>query len=609
MFGVKVRNLFAERTKSFLIKNKLLDTRFLIEKTKDEVIFPTKGELELIKKGLEEGKVEFKILEKDFVEKKKGYKELLEEEFGENARKIKRTFEIIGDILITEIPKEIECFEKKIGEILLKSNPNIKTVLKKASAHEGDFRTQRYKLIAGIDKRETIYVENNCRFMLDVEKVYFSTKLSSERLRVAKRVSNGEDVLVMFSGYGAYPITILKHSNSRIVYAVELNKQAHNYALINKNLNKIRDERLVLINGDVRIEVPKLLEQRKPKIGLKSHWGSEELNVRLKRNPKIIEFYLRPGDIENKSKEIKKCINDLGKKGIRVMLHQPFIFNNKPVSLSDPGLVENSKDCYNQLLKLCSQDNVLGFIMHPYRSNDEEETKEEVFLKEIKELLLNEEFKEHVFIENINTGFFSKPEDIKELLSKLEINNVCFDLAHFYIANKDQDLMIKTIIELKKQFKVYFHIADTDGKLRGKDKSIDTTDFGKGKLDFNKIMDFIDFGVIEVYSKNELEAKEMLNTFDNIQRILSEKSKFSRIVMPLPKTGQNFLNLAFQAIRRKGTIHFYMFLEEKEIPKKGYEIIKKEAEKYNKRIIFKEYNICGQISPRKYRVCFDFQVV
>ncbi|MGC8929156.1 MAG: TIM barrel protein [Candidatus Woesearchaeota archaeon] len=610
MFGIKVKNLFAEKTKLLLLKNNLLNTNFLIEKTGNEVIFPIKTDsIELLKKIMEGSKIGFQMLEKEFAEKKKNYKELLEEEFGEKAEKIKRAFEIVGDILITEIPREMECFEKKIGEILLKSNPGIKTVLKKAGAHEGEFRVQKYKLLAGIDKRETIYVENNCRFMLDIERVYFSTKLSTERLRIARMVSKEEDVLVMFSGYGAYPITILKHSNPRRVYAVELNEQAHKYALINKNLNKVSDEKLILIQGDVRTEVPRLLELRKPTIGLKSHWNSKELKVRLKKRPKVVEFYLRPGDLENKKEEIGNRIKTLGKSGIRVMLHQPFIFNGKPVSLSNEELVENSKECYKKLLELCLNENVLGFVVHPYRAANKRETKREVFLKEMKELLSNEAFRKYVFLENIHSGFFSKPQGIKSLLLELNIKNVCFDLAHFYIANKNQDLMIKTIKELKEHFNVYFHIADTGGKLRGKDKSIDTLDFGKGKLDFEKLMEIIGFGVVEVYSKDELEAKEMLNTFESIQKIISEKSKFSRIAMPLPKTGKNFLDLAFRAIRKNGIIHFYTFLEKGEIPKKGYEIIEREASKQNKKIVFKEYVVCGQISPRKYRVCFDFQVV
>ncbi|MEM2121096.1 MAG: hypothetical protein QXU20_00345 [Candidatus Woesearchaeota archaeon] len=610
MFGLKVKKENAEKVKSFLIKNDFLNKDFLIEKNLEEIFFPIKEEsVEKIKENLKKIVKEFEIVEKNFNEKKKGFRELLKERFGEKSDKIKKSFEVVGDIAIIEIPRGFEKFEKIVGESLLKTHSNIKTVLKKASSHEGDFRVQKYKLIAGLDKKETIYIENNCRFMLNVERVYFSTRLSSERLRIAKKVSIGEDVLVMFSGYGAYPITIIKHSNPRVVYAVELNQEAHNYAIINRSLNKIPEQKLILVNGDVRIEVPKIIEQRKPIIGLKSHWNSKELNVRLKKKPKIIEFYLRKGDLENKKQKIDKKIKSLGRKGIKVMLHQPFSFNDKHVSLSNEDLIENSKLCYNELLDLClKNNNVLGFVVHPYRAQDEK-TSEEVFLREIKKLVSNENFKKFLFLENINSGFFSKPEEIKQILFDLDLKNFCFDLAHFYIATKNQELMIKTLLELKDKLNVYVHIADTDGKLRGKDKSIDTVDFGKGHLDFNKILEVVDFGIVEVYSKSELEAKEMLNTYDNIQKLVIEKSKFSRIIMPLPKTGHNFLNIAFKAIRKNGIIHFYTFLNEKEIPKKGYELIRKEAKKQNKRILFKEYAICGQVSPRKYRVCFDFQVI
>ena len=73
----------------------------------------------------------------------------------------------------------------------------------------------------------------------NVEKVYFSPRLATERLRIAKLVKKNESVLVMFSGSGAYPLVIAKNSNPNIIYGIEVNPIAHKYAEQNIFLNKI----------------------------------------------------------------------------------------------------------------------------------------------------------------------------------------------------------------------------------------------------------------------------------------------------------------------------------------------------------------------------------
>ena len=49
--------------------------------------------------------------------------------------------------------------EKTIADVILNSNPNIKTVLKKNGIHEGQLRTQKMKFLAGENKKETIGYE------------------------------------------------------------------------------------------------------------------------------------------------------------------------------------------------------------------------------------------------------------------------------------------------------------------------------------------------------------------------------------------------------------------------------------------------------------------
>lgn len=150
-----------------------------------------------------------------------------------------KSFEVVGDIALIEIPTELEKYDKQIGNCLLKLNPNIKVVLKKSGIHEGEFRTQNFNHIAGENRKETIYLENGILLKLNVEDVYFSSKLSTERDYLAKQVKENSKLLIMFSGCGPYTFNILKKEpNIEIIDSIEINPIGHKYALENLELNK-----------------------------------------------------------------------------------------------------------------------------------------------------------------------------------------------------------------------------------------------------------------------------------------------------------------------------------------------------------------------------------
>ncbi len=169
---------------------------------------------------------------------------------------LKSSYDIIGSIAIMEIPEELKNKGRVIAESLMSIQKNVKTVLKKAGMHEGEFRTQKLKHVAGKRTKETEVKENNVRLRLDVEKVYFSPRLSTERKRISELVKEGESVLVMFSGCAPYVCVIARNSGAKEVYGVEINPAGHEYGLENLRINKITNARL--LNGDVRKVVPGL---------------------------------------------------------------------------------------------------------------------------------------------------------------------------------------------------------------------------------------------------------------------------------------------------------------------------------------------------------------
>ncbi len=168
-----------------------------------------------------------------------------------------RSFDVVGNISIIEIPKRLEKKEKLIAQTLLLLFKNIKTVVKKVGSHKGIYRTQKLKIIAGEKNKIAEHKENNVRVKLNVEKCYFSPRLSNERLRISKQIKKNENVLVMFSGVGVYPLVFAKNSFAKKIYGIELNPVAHKYALENIKLNKLEDK-LNLFNYDVKKIVNKL---------------------------------------------------------------------------------------------------------------------------------------------------------------------------------------------------------------------------------------------------------------------------------------------------------------------------------------------------------------
>jgi len=155
---------------------------------------------------------------------------------------MRASFDIMGDIAIVEIAKGLTKRERKLGQLLLDSQPQLKVVAKKVGGHKGKFRKQPLKVIAGEKRLVTTHRESGLLFTLNVSTCYFSPRMGTERLRIARQVKKGENVLVLFSGVGPFGLVIAKHAPRgppAHVDMVELNPAAHNYAKANIEKNKL----------------------------------------------------------------------------------------------------------------------------------------------------------------------------------------------------------------------------------------------------------------------------------------------------------------------------------------------------------------------------------
>jgi len=248
-----------------------------------------------------------------------GLKELLK---GRLTKKeftyLKTSFDVIGDVAIIEIPDELKKKEREIASALVKVHPHIKTVMKKSSDRFGEYRLRKMKIVLG-RKTETELREHGCTLRLDVRKAYFSPRESTERQRVAAEARPRETVMVMFSGIAPFAIAIAK-KQPRVgrVYAVEINPDAHRYAVENIRINNVGDK-VVPICGDVKKECVKFYGKCDRVVMPLPKEGHDFLPVAIKclKKKGVIYFYyigMKDNLFQNAIDIIKMECKKLGKK-------------------------------------------------------------------------------------------------------------------------------------------------------------------------------------------------------------------------------------------------------------------------------------------------------
>jgi tRNA (guanine37-N1)-methyltransferase len=157
-------------------------------------------------------------------------------------------FDQIGDIIIVRIPDLLLGKKEIIGKTLLEQCKNANTVFYQSSPVEGDFRIRDLEILAGENKTQTEYKEFGCRFIVDVEKVFFSPRLSTERNRIADLVEDGETVINMFGGIGMFSIMAAKKKKCT-VYNIDINPDAAKLCKKNISLNKLAGN-VISLHGD-----------------------------------------------------------------------------------------------------------------------------------------------------------------------------------------------------------------------------------------------------------------------------------------------------------------------------------------------------------------------
>ncbi len=170
----------------------------------------------------------------------------------EEAKLVVRGFDVVGDIAVVKIPEALGKRRFTVAEAFLDEIPSIHVVLNQASPVEGRYRVRKLEWLAGEERTTTIHQEYGCLYKVDLAKVYFSPRLSHERIRIAKLICSEileETVINMFAGVGPFSILIAKRHPIVKIYSIDINAEAVKLHLENCMLNKVVGK-VTVIQGD-----------------------------------------------------------------------------------------------------------------------------------------------------------------------------------------------------------------------------------------------------------------------------------------------------------------------------------------------------------------------
>jgi tRNA (guanine37-N1)-methyltransferase len=156
----------------------------------------------------------------------------------------------LGDIVIVD-EDDPDRASELAGAIVESAIPT-KTVLNRASKIRGETRVRDWAVLAG-EETETVHREYGWEFALDLERVYFSPRLATERHRVIEQVQGGEHVFDMFAGVG--PFAVPMAGRGAAVVGTDINETAVKYMRENARRNGVADD-VTAIHGNVREIAP-----------------------------------------------------------------------------------------------------------------------------------------------------------------------------------------------------------------------------------------------------------------------------------------------------------------------------------------------------------------
>lgn len=165
-------------------------------------------------------------------------------------------YEIIGDIIHLNLNEEQQKYKKIIGDVIFFKTG--KTVINKTGKIEESFRYYHSEVLAGPNVLKTVHKENGVKFFLDLEKVYWCSRLQTERIRIIQMIKKGETVCDPFCGAGPHVLPAIKKGAKALCN--DLNPSAIECLKKSLEINKLKCD--LVENTDAKTFLEKISNEK-----------------------------------------------------------------------------------------------------------------------------------------------------------------------------------------------------------------------------------------------------------------------------------------------------------------------------------------------------------
>jgi len=231
---------------------------------------------------------------------------------GKELDHLPKGYQIIGNILLIKLDKGLIKHRRLIGNAIMNILPYIHTVCL-IKEIKGNIRKPEIEVIAGCNKTQTMNKEHGCKFLLDVSDIMWSQGNKNEKMRLAKMIRPGENIVDMFAGIGYFSIILAKYCKPKKIYAIDINPKAIEYLRKNVWLNEVEDK-IEILQGDCR-KFSKLLENTADRIIMGYLFETEKFlpyALKIAKSNAVIHFHRTV-----KEEETEKMKEKLIKIGIK----------------------------------------------------------------------------------------------------------------------------------------------------------------------------------------------------------------------------------------------------------------------------------------------------
>lgn len=169
------------------------------------------------------------------------------------------SFTAVGHLILVNLKENLLSQKEAIGKALLDNNKRAVAVCNKINSIENVYRTSEIEVIAKrpgceLDDEELMICEvnqNKCRFKLDISKVYWNSRLSTEHERFVNKLNKSIDIVFdVCAGVGPFSVPAAKAKCK--TFANDLNPDSIKWLRVNMERNKVSPSMYKITNKDAK---------------------------------------------------------------------------------------------------------------------------------------------------------------------------------------------------------------------------------------------------------------------------------------------------------------------------------------------------------------------